>query len=84
MALDERKQRQNEAKFDSWEALPDGGRQYSMTVPGRSGWKAIYLKQVDADEQTVRFWQEIYDESGALVEEHQKYPEDRGHKKVRS
>jgi hypothetical protein len=39
-------------------------------------------KEVDADEATVRFWQEIYDERGQLVEVHEKYPLDSGHKKV--
>jgi hypothetical protein len=29
-----------------------------------------------------RFWQEIYDERGRLVEVHEKYPVDRGHEKV--
>lgn len=31
---------------------------------------------------TLRFWQEIYDERGELVERHLKYPEDHGHEKV--
>jgi hypothetical protein len=30
----------------------------------------------------VRFWQEIYDDHGILVEVHEKYPLDRGHQKV--
>jgi hypothetical protein len=29
--------------------------------------------------RTVRFHQEIYDETGRLVEVHEKYPEDKGH-----
>ena len=40
------------------------------------------LKEVDADEWTVRFCQELYDDGGALQEIHQKYPEDLGHQKV--
>ncbi|MGZ8498945.1 MAG: hypothetical protein ACXWXL_11115, partial [Candidatus Binatia bacterium] len=32
------------------------------------------LKEVDAQEEAVRFWQEIYDEQGNLVEVHEKYP----------
>jgi hypothetical protein len=40
------------------------------------------VKEVDADENTLRFYQEIYDESGKLVERHEKYPVDRGHQKV--
>jgi hypothetical protein len=30
-------------------------------------------------ERTVRFYQEIYDDTGRLVEVHEKYPEDKGH-----
>ncbi len=30
----------------------------------------------------MRFWQEIYDDRGTLVEVHVKYPVDTGHKKV--
>jgi hypothetical protein len=40
---------------------------------------ARYVKMVDAGETTLEFWQEIYDETGHLVERHLKYPEDRGH-----
>ena len=40
------------------------------------------MKEVDADEVTVRFYQEIYDANGKLVEIHHKYPLDRGHQKV--
>jgi hypothetical protein len=46
------------------------------------GWQARYLKEVDANERTVRFWQEIYDETGKLVERHEKFPVDKGHLKV--
>ena len=49
---------------------------------GRQGWKARYFKEVDAAEQTVRFWQEIYDETGRQVEYHEKYPMDKGRRKV--
>jgi hypothetical protein len=51
-------------------------------VPGRLGWLARYLKEVDGDEKTVRFWQEIYDDKGKLLETHEKFPMDRGHQKV--
>jgi hypothetical protein len=40
--------------------------------------------EVDANELTVRFYQEIYDDTGKLVEVHQKYPIDQGHQKVTS
>lgn len=46
---------QNEKKFRSWEELPAGGRRYWLDVPGRLGWRARYLKEVDAQEEAVRF-----------------------------
>jgi len=73
---------QNEKRFDRWEELPGGGRRYRIDVQGKLGWLARYLKDVDASETTVRFWQEIYDDTGKLVEEHQKFPVDKGHQKV--
>jgi hypothetical protein len=73
---------QNEKKFGSWEDLPGGGRRYRLDVAGRFGWRARYLKEVDAGETTVRFWQEIYDDAGKLVEIHRKFPVDKGHQKV--
>jgi hypothetical protein len=73
---------QNERKFGSWEELPNGGRRYWFEVAGRRGWKARYVKVVDADENTVRFWQEIYNDQGKLVEIHEKYPVDKGHQQV--
>ena len=74
--------RQNERKFGRWEELAEGGRRYWTEVIGRHGWRARYLKHVDANEVTVRFWQEIYDEHGNLIETHEKYPVDRGHRKA--
>lgn len=74
--------RQNEKKFGNWSQLPDGGRRYWFDVSGRHGWVARYLKEVDAQESTVRFWQEIYDDQGSLVEIHEKYPVDKGHQKL--
>jgi hypothetical protein len=41
-----------------------------------------YLKDVDAGERTLKFWQEIYDGQGKLAEIHEKYPVDKGHQKV--
>ena len=73
---------QNENKFGSWDVLPGGGRCYHLDVTGRSGWRARYWKEVDAAENTVRFWQEIYDDAGKLVEIHEKFPVDKGHQKV--
>jgi len=40
------------------------------------------VKEVDADEATLRFWQEIYDSNGKLSEIHEKYPLDKGHRKA--
>ena len=73
---------QNEKKFRQWEDLRGGGRRYWVDVQGRHGWRARYLKEVDANEKTMRFWQEIYDGDGRLIEIHQKYPVDRGHRKA--
>lgn len=73
---------QNERKFGSWQDLPGGGRRYWLDVFGRQGWRARYLKEVDASEATLRFWQEIYDEQGKLAEIHEKYPLDKGHQKA--
>jgi hypothetical protein len=73
---------QNEKKFGQWEELAGGGRRHRLDLPGRTGWQARYLKEVDAHETTLRFWQEIYDETGKLVERHEKFPLDKGHQKV--
>ena len=80
--MHESKRRQNEKKFGSWEALPGGGRRYWYEVNGRWGWKARYVKEVDAVDTTLRFYQEIYDDRDMLVEVHHKYPVDTGHTKV--
>lgn len=73
---------QNEKKFDQWRDTLGGGRRYWIDIPGRQGWRARYLKEVDASETTLRFWQEIYDEKGELSETHEKYPLDKGHRKA--
>ena len=81
--MDARRRLQNEKKFGSWRELPTGGRLYSYEVEGRSGWKAKYVKEVDADESTLTFYQEVYDGLGTLREVHHKYPADLGHRQVR-
>ncbi|MBM3335883.1 hypothetical protein FJY63_14585 [Candidatus Sumerlaeota bacterium] len=73
---------QDECGFDRWEELPDSGRRHTLDVLGQYGWTARYLKEVDGQENTLRFWQEIYDNRGRLVEIHEKYPEDKGHKRI--
>lgn len=40
------------------------------------------MKEVNANEETTRFFQEIYDEKGVLSEIHEKFPVDKGHKRV--
>ena len=82
LAADERKRRINERKFGAWEKLSGGGRRYWYEVQGHRGWRARYVKEVDPDEVVVRFWQEIYNDEGILVERHDKYPVDRGHESV--
>ena len=72
----------NEIKFGQWEELPGGGRRYWCDVLGRNGWTARYVKEVDSKENTLRFCQEIYDENGKMVELHEKFPVDKGHRKV--
>jgi hypothetical protein len=73
---------QNERKFGNWRDLADGGRHYWLDVSGRSGWRARYCKEVTPLEETTRFWQEIYDGAGNLMEIHEKHPVDKGHRKV--
>jgi hypothetical protein len=41
------KRRQNEQKFGAWVDLPGGGRRYWHDVPGRHGWMARYVKEVN-------------------------------------
>ena len=71
----------NEKKFENWTDLPHGGRRYWYEVPGRYGWKARYVKEVDAAERTLRGWQEILNANGEIVQVHVKYPMDSGHQK---
>ena len=80
---DERKRARNEARYGDWEELEDGGRRYHYSVHGRHGWMARYVKEVDPEENTTRFFQEIYDDRGRLVEIREKYPTDTGHLIVR-
>lgn len=76
------RRRKNEKKFGTWQDLGDGGRVYFFKVEGRRGWTARYVKEVDESERTIRFFQEIYDSFGKLVEIHEKYPVDKGHEKT--
>jgi len=80
--LEANRRKKNEKKFQAWEDLANGGRLYYYEVQGHHGWTARYVKEVDASELTVRFYQKIYDNSGQLVEVHEKYPVDKGHEKT--
>lgn len=81
--MDAIKREKNEKKFGNWEELPDSGRRYFFEVEGRFDWKARYVKEVDSNETTTKFYQEIYDEQNRLIEIHVKFPIDAGHKKLR-
>lgn len=73
---------QNEKKFETWTDTKNGGRIYALTVQGKKGWFALYIKETDKHENTISFRQEIYNENGILKEIHEKYPIDKGHKKI--
>jgi hypothetical protein len=73
---------QNERKFKHWKELPSGGRRYIREFVGRAGGRARYIKEVDMNERTTRFAQEIYEASGRLVAVHEKFPVDLGHKQL--
>ena len=73
---------QNERKFRHWEQLPNDGRRYIREFAGRAGGRARYIKEVDVNERTIRFAQEIYDAIGRLVAVHEKFPVDLGHKEL--
>ena len=72
----------NEKKFKQWIEKQDGGRFYSRRIEGQHGWYAIYFKETDIKEQTLCFWQEIYNEKNELTEIHHKFPQDNGHQKI--
>ncbi|GAB4418232.1 MAG: hypothetical protein OHK0032_14260 [Thermodesulfovibrionales bacterium] len=79
----EDKRRLNEKKFTNWDELSNGGRRYWFEVQGRHGWKARYVKEVDGFEETIKFYQEIYDSEDNLIELHEKFPLDKGHKRIK-
>ena len=76
------KRRKNERQFKNWVETTSGGRKYWFEIKGRLGWKAVYVKEVDQNENTLTFQQEIYDQDGVLCELHEKYPVDKGHQKL--
>lgn len=80
--MDSNKRQLNEAEFEHWEDLEDGGRKYWFDVKGKVKGFARYTKLVNREEVTVSFVQEIYDQEGKLIQIHEKYPVDKGHIKV--
>ncbi len=44
----------------------------------------MYVKETDANENTISLRQEIYNEKNELVEIHHKYPDDTGHQKLKT
>jgi hypothetical protein len=71
--MDEKKRKANETEYNLWTENDKGGRIYYFEINGKLGWKAKYLKEVNKDEITIRFWQEIYDERKILREIQEKY-----------
>lgn len=76
------KRKKNEKEFTCWEDTANGGRRYWFEVVGRQGGRARYVKEVNEEEETVSFRQEIYNNNHELVEVHEKYPVDKGHQKI--
>lgn len=77
-----KKREQNERKYGNWDELPDGKRKYWFDVKGKNNAKARYIKEVNEDDEIISFRQEIYDSQDKLIEIHEKYPVDLGHKKI--
>ncbi len=73
---------ENERRFPNWDELPDGGRRYYAIKRGKVKNYARYIKIVDADENTISFVQEVYDNNDVLIAIHQKYPVDTGHQDI--
>ena len=44
------KRRRNECRFDRWEALPNGGRRYTLRVTGRG---SGYVEYVNVSQEQV-------------------------------
>ena len=55
----------------------EGGKAAFSLKPESDG-----AKLVDENDSTLKFWQEIYDNLGKLVEIHEKYPLDKGNVKL--
>ncbi len=57
-------------------------RKYWFDVMGKVSGFARYTKVVNEEEVTISFLQEIYDNEGKVTQVHDKYPIDKGHKKI--
>jgi len=82
MASTDVRQKADENKFSCWAELPNGGRIYWLEVEGNSGWKVKYVKVVNCDEDPILLYQDIFNERGELVEIHERFPADKGHRRV--
>lgn len=80
--MNQQKRIQNEREFEFWDELGNGGRKYWFEIKGRMGGFARYIKLTDSEENTISFIQEIYNSIGELTEIHEKFPIDKGHKKM--
>ncbi len=80
--MNQQKRIQNEREFEFWDELENGGRKYWFEIKGRMGGFARYIKLTDPEENTISFIQEIYNSIGELTEIHEKFPIDKGHKKM--
>jgi hypothetical protein len=60
--MNENQRQKNEKEFEVWIETESGGRIYSFEISGKLGWKAKYSKEVNNEEVTLRFWQEVYDD----------------------
>lgn len=74
--------KQNESKFKNWQELPDNGRRYWYDTHRENGYTIRYVKVVDGTERTISLVQELYDAQGRLVQIHEKFPIDQGHRNV--
>ena len=73
---------QNEKEYRNWTDLPDGSRRYWRDRKGKIDGLQRMVKVVDAQENTLSVIQEIYNDSGELIERHHKFPRDTGHQVI--
>ena len=73
---------QNEKEYRNWIDLSDGSRRYWRERKGKVSGLQRMIKIVDTNENTLLVVQEIYSDSGELIERHQKFPHDTGHQVI--